>query len=152
LAKYIKLSKVHALDVSLDALKVAETNAKLNNIEASFIEADIFEIKKTNIKYDIIVSNPPYVLEKDKEILWSNVVKYEPHLALFVNNDNPLIFYEEISSFASNNLNEQGKLYFEINELYGDDIKRIFRIYKFENIEIKKDINGKDRMIKAEIY
>lgn len=149
LAKHIKKAKVYALDVSSEALKIAKINAQLNNVNIEFIEASILEQPIINAKFDIIVSNPPYVREKEKELIKSNVLDNEPHLALFVKDENPLLFYEAISQFAVNNLSKKGVLFFEINEYLGNDMIALLNHNNFSNIQLKQDIFKKDRMIKG---
>ncbi|MEW4924196.1 peptide chain release factor N(5)-glutamine methyltransferase [Algibacter sp. 2305UL17-15] len=156
LAKNLPNAKVYALDVSKDALKIAKQNAELNKVNIEFIEADILslcqgeDISKSQ-KFDIIVSNPPYVRELEKEMMNHNVLDHEPHLALFVKDNNPLLFYEAISGFAKTALTENGQLFFEINEYLGKETVDLLEKYKFKNIELKQDIFGKNRMVKAEI-
>tara|TARA_R110002050_G_scaffold298890_2_gene463022 strand:- start:12589 stop:13455 length:867 start_codon:yes stop_codon:yes gene_type:complete len=154
LAKNLQNARVYALDVSEKALKVAKMNAKFNLVDVTFIEANILdpqtwitELKK--MKFDIIVSNPPYVREQEKEQMKANVLNNEPHLALFVENNNPLLFYNAISQFAVNNLSQNGSLYFEINEYLGKQMKQLLNAFNFRMIELKQDIFGKDRMIKG---
>ena len=147
LAKH-KDAKVLAIDVSEDALLIAEENAKNNEVEIDFIHQDILQTNYLQ-KVDLIVSNPPYVLESEKEKMQENVLDYEPELALFVEDKNPLIFYKKIASLASNFLNENGKLFFEINAKFGKETIEMLADIGFVNIELKKDMNDKDRMIKA---
>ncbi len=154
IAKQILNSKVYALDVSEEALNLARQNAVLNNAIIEFIHADILNpqfidsgLKQT--KFDIIVSNPPYIRELEKAQMAPNVLDNEPHLALFVEDDTPLLFYEKIMIFAKDKLNKSGVLYFEINENYGQEICNLLKRENFDNVELKKDIYGKDRMIKA---
>ncbi|MEL0456826.1 peptide chain release factor N(5)-glutamine methyltransferase [Flavobacteriaceae bacterium SZ-1-7] len=153
LAKHLPKAKIHALDISKKALEVAKLNAKLNDVHVDFFEANILshnaQTSLKSIKYDIIVSNPPYIREQEKQFMKPNVMDNEPHLALFVNHENPLLFYEVISSFAVDNLKEGGALYFEINEYLGKDMIDLLRRKNFINIELKQDIFKKDRMIKA---
>lgn len=156
LAKNLLNAKVYALDVSKEALKVAKQNADLNDVKIEFIETDILIDRDTRLdavshKFDIIVSNPPYVREKEKELMKPNVINNEPHLALFVKDENPLQFYEAITEFASNNLSEKGQLFFEINEYLGSDMIDLLNDNNFINIHLKQDIFKKDRMIKARI-
>ena len=141
-------AKVLAIDVSEDALLIAEENAKNNEVEIDFIHQDILQTNSLQ-KVDLIVSNPPYVLESEKEKMQENVLDYEPELALFVEDKNPLIFYKKIASLAFNFLNENGKLYFEINAKFGKETIEMLADIGFVNIELKKDMNDKDRMIKA---
>lgn len=147
LAKH-KDAKVLAIDVSEDALLIAEENAKNNEVEIDFIHQDILQTNSLQ-KVDLIVSNPPYVLESEKEKMQENVLDYEPELALFVEDKNPLIFYKKIASLAFNFLNENGKLFFEINAKFGKETIEMLADIGFVNIELKKDMNDKDRMIKA---
>lgn len=155
LAKNLKNAKVYALDVSKDALEIAKQNAELNHVEVEFIQADILKvedgIRNTDLKFDIIVSNPPYVRQLEKEQMKPNVLNNEPHLALFVNDENPLQFYEAITEFAVNNLKVNGVLFFEINEYLGNDMIQLLKDYNFINIELKQDIFKKDRMIKGQL-
>lgn len=157
LAKHLPKAKVYALDVSKDALKIAKKNAVLNNVDVEFIEADILKTEDgrlkmgIDVKFDIIVSNPPYVRNLEKELMKPNVLENEPHLALFVENDNPLQFYKTITDFAMNNLNKKGCLFFEINEYLGKEMIQLLSDSHFENIELKQDMFEKDRMIKGEL-
>ena len=141
-------AKVLAIDVSEDALLIAEENAKNNEVEIDFIHQDILQTNSLQ-KVDLIVSNPPYVLESEKGKMQENVLHYEPELALFVEDKNPLIFYKKIASLAFNFLNENGKLFFEINAKFGKETIEMLADIGFVNIELKKDMNDKDRMIKA---
>ncbi|UKM63584.1 peptide chain release factor N(5)-glutamine methyltransferase [Flavobacteriaceae bacterium GSB9] len=152
LAKHLPDAKVYALDVSPKALKVASKNAKMNGVEVTFIEADILSVDNItgHIKFDIVVSNPPYVREKEKQYMKSNVIDNEPHIALFVKDEDPLVFYKAITDFANDNLNNSGLLFFEINEYLGKAMIDMLRHKNFEHIELKQDIFKKDRMIKAE--
>ncbi|MBC3848038.1 peptide chain release factor N(5)-glutamine methyltransferase [Winogradskyella echinorum] len=154
LAKYIPDAKVYALDVSDKALEVAKQNAKLNKVEVTFIEADI--LNKTSLdlvfeylEFNTIVSNPPYVRNLEKAEIKPNVLDNEPHLALFVEDDNPLQFYKAITNFAVNNLKLKGELFFEINQYLGNDTKQLLVDANFEAIELLKDLNGNDRMLKG---
>ena len=158
LAKHLPNAKVYALDISTDALAIAKENAELNKVKINFVEADILtyqndkqtfsEVLNTQ-KFDIIVSNPPYVREEEKELMNPNVLDNEPHLAIFVNDENPLLFYEAIIQFAVKNLIEKGALLFEINEYMGNDMIQLLNNNNFSNIELKQDIFKKDRMIKG---
>ncbi|NJX14981.1 peptide chain release factor N(5)-glutamine methyltransferase [Tamlana crocina] len=152
LAKHLPQAKVFAIDVSPEALSMAKKNAQLNGVNVYFEEANILTLKRLSeeIKFDIIVSNPPYVREKEKQFMKPNVLDNEPHLALFVKDDEPLLFYKAITNFAINNLKDNGLLFFEINEFLGNAMIDLLRNKNFENIELKQDIFKKDRMIKAE--
>ena len=154
LAKNLPSAEVIALDVSKEALLVAKENAKQNNVQINFIEADILtschtELVSASQKFDIIVSNPPYVRQQEKQEIKNNVLDNEPHLALFVKDDDALQFYKAISQFSSNNLSEKGLLFFEINEYLGNEMIQLLEKDNFNNIELKKDMFGKNRMIKA---
>lgn len=155
LAKHLPQAKVYALDISKEALKIAKQNADLNEVVVTFLEADILKPKVNwnlefkSLEFDIIVSNPPYIREQEKELMKPNVLENEPHLALFVNNENPLIFYQTITQFAIKNLRKNGMLLFEINEYLGNDMIQLLNQNNFKNIELKQDIFKKDRMIKG---
>ncbi len=156
LAKNIPNAKVYALDISKEALKIAKQNAELNAVEVKFVEADILNVSCDEYvsalqKFDIIVSNPPYVREQEKQLMKDNVLSNEPHLALFVKDENPLLFYNTISDFARATLNDKGMLFFEINEYLGNSMIQLLKEKRFKNIELKLDIFKKDRMIKGEI-
>ncbi|WP_410221644.1 peptide chain release factor N(5)-glutamine methyltransferase [Pedobacter sp.] len=141
---------VMAIDIAEDSLTTAEINAELNQVEIDFIQDDILNptvIKK--LQFDVIVSNPPYITYREKEDMHTNVVAHEPHRALFVSNEKPLVFYEAIADFAMENLKEGGYLFFEINEFLGEETIQLLKHKMFINIELKKDIQGKDRMIKC---
>ena len=149
LAKNLPEAKVFALDVSEKALKIARQNAVDNGVTIEFIEADIFDVDLGNLQFDVIVSNPPYVRELEKETMSSNVLNHEPHLALFVKDDDPLLFYRSIVEVANNTLKSKGFLYFEINEFLGNLTRQLVQKLNYCNIELKKDLFMKDRMIKA---
>ena len=147
LAKYLSNAKVSTLDVSEDALKVAKHNALINHVNVDFIYGDILELLEiVGTPFDIIVSNPPYVRELEKQVMNSNVIDFEPHLALFVSDNDPLIFYRTIAQKSRNWLKANGQIYFEINEAFGNEIKDMLTGIGFRDVEIRKDINGKDRM------
>ena len=146
LTKNLHNAKVSALDVSNDALEVARENAELNNVNIEFIHADIFEYKSDK-KYDVIVSNPPYVLESEKMLMKQNVLNYEPEIALFVDDINALKYYESIIKFSLNNLNSQGQIFFETNENYKDELNKLAQNYEYNIIEFKLDINDKNRFL-----
>jgi release factor glutamine methyltransferase len=141
-------SKITAIDNSLEALEIAKCNAILNSVKINFVLSDVFNFSDTK-KYDLIVSNPPYVLESEKKLMDKNVLDYEPHNALFVSDNDPLVYYNEIAKIATNNLNKNGLLFFEINENYSKQIIELLSNLNFVDIELKKDINGRDRIIKS---
>lgn len=154
LAKNIKNANVCALDVSKEALKVAEENAQLNRVGVSFINCDILSdcSSKTvseSYQFDIIVSNPPYVRDLEKLQMKPNVLDNEPHTALFVEDHNPLLFYDAIVAFSKTALKPNGSLYFEINEYFGTKICNLLETNGFKDVELRQDLFGKDRMIKA---
>ncbi len=153
IAKNLPQSKVYAMDISSKALELARENGKLNNTDIVFLESDILK-KSIEIegKFDIIVSNPPYIRQKEKELMSKNVLEYEPELALFVPDHDPLLFYKTIIDFGLKNLNKEGKIYFEINEAFGQEMINLFEVNNFSEITLKKDINGKHRMIKGKLF
>ena len=146
LAKNLPNSKVSAMDISIDALEVAKENAKLNNVSIEFIHADIFEYQSDK-KYDVIVSNPPYVTESEKLKLKKNVLGFEPELALFVDDVTPLKYYESIINFSLNNLNSQGQIFFETNENYKHELNKLAQNYEHNIIEFKLDNHNKNRFL-----
>ena len=153
LAKHFLNATVAALDISEAALDVVKHNAKLNEVAINCIHDTILNssicLENASLKYDIIVSNPPYVRYLEQVDMRSNVLDYEPHLALFVEDDNPLQFYKSICEFSTVNLKDGGVLYFEINEYLGEQMIALMTTFNFESIELKKDMFGKDRMIKG---
>ena len=154
LAKNLPKAKVKALDISTKALEVAKQNAELNAVEVDFIKQNILETYHTQLdsasqKFDVIVSNPPYVRELEKAEMKGNVLKHEPELALFVDDMNPLIFYKAITEFATHSLKAGGTLYFEINQYLGAEMIQLLEDFNFKDIELKKDMFGNNRMIKA---
>uniref|UniRef100_UPI00404B37F3 peptide chain release factor N(5)-glutamine methyltransferase n=1 Tax=Gelidibacter sp. TaxID=2018083 RepID=UPI00404B37F3 len=155
LAKHIVNAQVFAVDVSNDALKVAKENAVLNAVNVEFLKADILnwqsESRLQELKFDIIVSNPPYVRHLEKAEMKANVLQHEPHLALFVDDANPLQFYRAITEFASQKLQPNGQLYFEINQYLGDEMLQLLKSFHFKNIELLTDIFGNHRMMKADV-
>jgi release factor glutamine methyltransferase len=157
LKKNLPNALVSAIDISVDALKMAKENATLNCVDVNFIEADILDIKSDSDSYrdeipksDIIISNPPYVTLEDKKRMHPNVTDFEPHTALFVPEDEPLIFYKAIADFALENLNQNGLLFFEINEGLGKETVELLESKGFSDVELRKDMSGRDRMVKAE--
>lgn len=144
-----KLLEAHAMDISKEALAVAKGNARNTGAEVDFIEDDILH-PQTDIKdLDFIVSNPPYITEAEKTEMRQNVLAYEPHLALFVEDNNPLLFYEAIADFGLSRLKEEGLLYFEINEHFGKEICEMLQKRGYKEIVLKQDMQGKDRMIRC---
>ncbi len=151
IAKNLPNVKISALDISEEALKMAKENAEMNQVEIEFFRTDVLSAKTLPKQYDVIVSNPPYVRELEKKMMQQNVLKYEPERALFVDDNDPLMFYRAISALAKKYLKADGKLFFEINEYLGEEMKMLLKCEGFQNIEIKKDIFGKDRMLKCSL-
>ncbi len=142
-------AEVFAFDVSYDALAIAQKNSDHNQTFVHFIEFDILNDVWEGEKFDVIVSNPPYVRELEKKEMKANVLNHEPHLALFVPDEDPLIFYKKIADFALESLSENGQLYFEINQYLGTETIEMLLEKGFKNVQLKKDIYGNDRMILA---
>lgn len=151
LAKNIPNAQVYAMDVSKKAIETAKRNAVNNKTDVTFILQDILNAEELKCNFDIIVSNPPYVRNLEKEEIKKNVLDYEPHLALFVDDNDALIFYRKIASLAQNNLLENGQLYFEINQYLGQETKDLLEKLDFKNIELRKDIYDNDRMIYCKV-
>ena len=175
LKKHLPNSVVSAVDVSKEALKIAQQNAVLNEATINFVEQDILKIDDLNViannvkqslcnneitssdaprndvKFDVIVSNPPYVRNLEKVEIKNNVLQNEPHLALFVEDDDPLIFYNKIADLAKKHLSEQGLLFFEINQYLGKQTVEMLKNKGFAKVELRKDLFGNDRMIKASL-
>jgi len=144
-------AEITAFDVSEDALNMAKRNAKKNNADINFRKINILEENDFLRKWDVIVSNPPYIPEKEKTEMKENVLLYEPPIALFVPDDVPLLFYEKIAAFAKKHLSNKGKLFFEIHYKSGAEMVDLLQNMGFKNIELRKDIAGNNRMIKAEL-
>ncbi|HSH51756.1 MAG TPA: peptide chain release factor N(5)-glutamine methyltransferase [Bacteroidales bacterium] len=150
LAKNLTKSFIYALDNSADALSITRRNSKLNRTEIYISYLDILnKNNQLDETFDIIVSNPPYVTEKEKQFMQPNVLNYEPEEALFVSNNDPLLYYRVIIDFALKHLKKGGKLYFEINENFGKETTLLLEEKKLKNIQLKKDINDKNRMIRG---
>ena len=143
-------ANVSAIDVSEKALEVAKRNAVSNKVEINFIQTNILEVEDLNQHFDVIVSNPPYVRNLEKEEIKKNVLDYEPHLALFVEDTDALLFYRKIAQLALKNLAPNGLLFFEINQYLGKETVELLENLGFKNIELKKDMYGNDRMIRCE--
>ncbi len=150
LKKHLAHAKVTAMDISEGALQVARTNAKRNKAVIELIQQDILQVGDLAAYFDIIVSNPPYVREQEKQEMHPNVLEHEPALALFVPDDNPLLFYDKIATIATRNLAPQGRLFFEINQYLGDPMCQMLQQKGFYT-ELKKDLNGNDRMIMSQL-
>lgn len=149
LAKNLPDATVFALDVSEEALATAKKNAANNSVNITFIHQNILETEDLHQQFDIIVSNPPYVRNLEKEEIKKNVLENEPHLALFVADNDALIFYKKIAQLAQKNLLPNGQLYFEINQYLGKEMVDLLEKMNFSAIELRKDIYGNDRMTKA---
>ena len=147
LAKNLK-GTFDAIDVSEETIRISDKNIVNNQVNVNLKQTDILHSELEG-EWDVIVSNPPYVLNAEKELMNKNILNWEPNLALFVEDDNPLLFYKEIAKKSLNALRKNGLLYFEINEKFGKEIINLLEDIGFVNIELKKDINGKDRMVKA---
>ncbi len=152
LAKNVSDANVKAIDFSEQALEIASTNARLNEVEVDFFQHDIFNsLPDTwNRQFDIVVSNPPYIPAKQKEAMEPNVLSFEPASALFVPDDEPLVFYRRIAGVSQEILKPGGWLYFEINEHFGGEMFRLLHNLGYENVTIFKDIHQKDRITKAQ--
>jgi release factor glutamine methyltransferase len=151
LAKNLEKTQVTALDFSAEALQIAKENAKLNDVSIDFIQQDILTLDTLDKKYTIIVSNPPYVKEDEKPMMAKNVLVYEPSSALFVSNENPLLFYRKIADLAKEKLSKKGLLFFEINQYLAQETIVMLKEKGFKTVELKKDIFGNDRMLKASL-
>jgi len=159
LKKNLPQAQVSAIDISEGALQTAKENADLNEVHVQFIQADILDVPTAHhspltthdspqlTTHQIIVSNPPYVTLDDKKQMHTNVTDFEPHTALFVPENDPLVFYKAIADFALNNLTPGGYLFFEINESLGQETVELLRDKSFTDIELRKDMSGRDRMI-----
>lgn len=147
LAKNLKQARVSAIDVSEKALAIAQENSAANTADINFHLINILEAEALPEKYDIIVSNPPYVRNLEKAEIKPNVLEHEPHLALFVEDDDPLVFYRKIAQLAKTHLTENGRLYFEINQYLGQETVAMLEHEGFRDIILKKDFAGNDRMI-----
>jgi release factor glutamine methyltransferase len=166
LVKNISNVEVYAIDISEEVLETAKKNAQINQVEIHFIQADILKINnleqlptsnpklethnpKLETQFDIIVSNPPYVRNLEKQEINPNVLEYEPHLALFVEDEDALLFYRKIAQLALKSLSPNGRLYFEINQYLGKETVELIESFGFKNVVLHKDIYGNDRMIEG---
>ena len=147
LAKNIPNAEVFAIDISEKALATAKKNAKNNTVSVIFLEKNILKTTDLEQQFDIIVSNPPYVRNLEKQEIKKNVLNNEPHLALFVEDNDALIFYRKIAELAQKNLSDKGQLFFEINQYLGQETVNLLEKMNFKNVELRKDIYGNDRMI-----
>ncbi len=149
LAKNLPNAEVFGIDVSKKAIATAKRNEIYNNVDVTFLFQDILDTDLLACNFDIIVSNPPYIRNLEKEEIRKNVLDYEPHLALFVDDNDALIFYRKIAALAKGSLFENGKLYFEIN--LGKDMTDLLEKMNFKNFELRKDIYSNDRMISCNV-
>lgn len=158
LAKHLDSAQVYALDISKEALSVARANALTNKLNIGFIQANILEWNKLEesflangfpTQWDLIVSNPPYIPEGEKDLMHTNVLQHEPHTALFVPDRDPLLFYREIAKFAKNSLKETGELWMEIHESLSEEYRSLFHELGFSELDLHQDLNGKYRILFA---
>ena len=153
LSKYLFCAQVYAMDVCREALSVAKINAIKNQVEVNFFQEDVLTLKDLSrgVGYHVIVSNPPYVREQEKDQIHSNVKDFEPARALFVDDDDPLLFYRKIALLAKKTLVEKGMLFFEINQYLADQTINLLKQIGYNHIELKKDLKGNDRMVLAQL-
>jgi release factor glutamine methyltransferase len=149
LIKELKLNKGYAIDFDPRVIKIARQNATRHNVDIDFLMIDILTERIPVIGLDVLVSNPPYITESEKVLMKPNVLNYEPNTALFVSDEDPLIFYQKIATAGRECLKDEGRLYFEINERFGNQVAQLLENEGYKNIEIIQDINGKDRIVKA---
>ena len=151
LKKSLPFAEITAIDVSNEALTIAKKNAVLNKVDINLTQQDILNTTSLNQLYDVIVSNPPYVRESEKKEIKNNVLNNEPHMALFVEDNNPLVFYNKIAELAKNHLTKNGTLFFEINQYLGKETVELIKLKGFNKIQLKKDVFGRDRIIIASL-
>lgn len=149
LAKYLPGAIVYALDTSETALEVARKNANVHNVAIEFFRADALQLPDLKEEMDCVVSNPPYVRHAEKAQMRANVVQYEPHTALFVPDTDPLLFYKKITDWASHHLKSGGRVYFEINQYLGIEMRQLLESRGFTEVLLKKDLSGNNRMIRG---
>jgi release factor glutamine methyltransferase len=150
LAKLLKLNQVHGCDISLEALAVAKKNAEIHNVNLDLFWADVLEEEfenKSELKFDLIVSNPPYITSVEGQAMADSVLNFEPHLALFAPDDDPIRFYRKIALFAKQHLNPGGSLWFEVNKLYGVELERLLRGLGFAETIVQEDMSGNLRFV-----
>jgi len=151
LKRSLPFAEITAIDIANEALIIAQKNASLNKVNINFIQQNILKTTGLDDIYDIIISNPPYVRVSEKIEIKNNVLKNEPHLALFVEDNNPLIFYSKIAELAKSHLTKNGTLFFEINQYLGKETVELIKLKGFNKIQLKKDIFGHDRIIIASL-
>ena len=149
LAKLLGQAEVEAWDVSEGALQVARRNAERNQVDVLFRKMDVLGDVPEGMLYDVIVSNPPYIAEKEKPQMEHNVLDWEPSIALFVPDEDPLLFYRRIAQLGGSMLKKGGSLYYEINQAYGQETMGMLASMGYQSIELRKDVWGNDRMVKA---
>lgn len=150
LKKSVPIAQVSAVDISTDALHIAKENAIINDVNINFLHADMLNLSDVlKLTFDIIAANPPYIRELEKKEMHANVTDYEPEIALFVPDEDPLVFYRSIVKFASAHLSRNGFLYLEINQYLGAQMVALLEAHQYKNIELRKDMYGNDRMLKA---
>ena len=152
LARYLGNATISALDISEAAIEVARENSVINKVDVNFFQADILNAETLPQQYDAIVSNPPYVRQQEKSKMQPNVLQHEPEVALFVSNEDPLLFYRAIARLAKKHLTSDGTLYLEINEYLSKEMQQMLQQEGFAEIALKKDIFGKFRMLKCKLY
>jgi release factor glutamine methyltransferase len=153
LKKKLPEAAVFGLDISAEALSISKKNALSNDVDIEFIEADILNLSDNILlpAFDIIISNPPYIKKSEASMMHLNVLNFEPHQALFVPDNDPLIFYKAITAFSLKHLKKTGKIFFEINESLSDEVVALLQSKGFINIEVKKDLYGKERIVSASL-
>ncbi len=149
LANKFRKATVTGFDISLDALHLAHENAELNDLLINFFHINILKTTHWDNTFDVIVSNPPYIMASERKEMEKNVLNYEPEIALFVTDDNPLIFYKHIGQFAAQHLNKDGQLFLEINQALSKETTLLLKEIGFKTVELRKDLSGKNRMIRA---
>jgi release factor glutamine methyltransferase len=149
LARFLPQASVLAWDLSPEALEVAQLNARTLLAEVEFEQRDILNVGEENRRFECVVSNPPYVTLSEAEHMETNVLRYEPHLALFVEDQDPLLFYKAVAGFGQQHLNANGACFVEINERFGQQTQQVFEERGYRNVQIFKDIHGKERFVKA---
>ncbi len=154
LKKHLPQAEVYALDISETALTTAQQNAALNKLDVRFMQADILAAPNTQLQalgFDVIVSNPPYITHTEAAEMETRVKDFEPHSALFVENREPLVFYDKIARFAFKQLNTNGKLYFELNAKYASETKQLIESIGFKQVQLLRDLNNNERILKASL-
>ena len=151
LTKLIPSANTTAVDISKNALTVAESNSALNEVNVHFVISNVLELSSLENEFDIIVSNPPYVTNSEKIEIKNNVLKYEPDTALFVEDNDPLLFYRKIGKLSLDSLTNNGYLFFEINQYLGEETVDLLSKLGYQQVELRKDLFGNDRMIKCRL-